>query len=149
VDDDVGSTSWLSLGEVFYSPSYALPINQGNKHKIRFRFRLITNDATTPPILDATILKGIARTPVKRQWTLRAEVSDFQVTTQGLPDHAPDDFYLWWQDAAIQTKPLHMRSVWESMDDIWVYAEPPVVSREFATPDGDWGAVFSITLREI
>ena len=149
VDEGVGTDTWISLGEVFYSPSYSLNINQGNKHKIRFRFRMMTNDASVPPVMDATVLKGIARTPTKRQWTLRAEVSDFQVTSQGLPDHAPDDFYLWWQDAAIQTKPLHMRSVWEAMDDLWVYAEPPVVNRQFATPDGDWGAVFSVTLREI
>lgn len=149
LDDEIGSTSWTALGRILHSPSQSLLINEGDKFKIRFRLRLLTDTATKPAIVDATILKGVARTPAKRQWVLRAKSGTYQVTAQGLPDHAPDDFYMWLQDAAVTTKPIHMRSIWRSMDDIWVYVEPPVINREYAVPDGAWGGTFSLVLREI
>lgn len=149
LDDEIGGSSWIALGRILYSPSQSLLINEGDKFKIRLRFRILSNTATSPPVIDATILKGVARTPAKRQWVLRAKSGTYQVTTQGLPDHSPDDFYLWLQDAATTTKPIHMRSIWKSMDDIWVYVEPPVINREYAVTDGAWGGTFSLVLREI
>ena len=149
LDDEIGGSTWISLGRVMISPSYPLKINEGDVHKIRLRYRLLTSDADNPVQLLAAILKGVARTPVKRLWTLRAETGTFQVTAGGLPDHAPDDFYDWFQEAALKTKPLRMRSIWESMDDVEVYAEPAVVQRRYTTPDGSWGGLLSISIREI
>jgi hypothetical protein len=149
LDDDIGGSTWVSLGRVMISPSYALSINEGDVHKIRLRFRMLTSDADNPVQILASILKGVARTPIKRLWTMRAETGTFQVTAGGLPDHAPDDFYDWFQEAALKTRPLRMRSIWKSMDDIEVYAEPAVVQRLYTTPDGSWGGVLSISLREV
>jgi hypothetical protein len=148
LDEDVGSTSWTNAGRIVLSPADVAKIRRGDKHRIKLRFRLLTAIATTPTEVTAFILKAVARTPVKRQWRIRALTGTYQVTSLGLPDHAPDDFYTWFQDAAVTTVPLHMHSVWEALDDIWVYAEAPIVVRDYSTPDGAWGGLFDVTLKE-
>jgi hypothetical protein len=149
LDEDVGSTRWTSIAPFVLSPSDTSPINRGDKKQIRFRFRALTNHTEFPTRVDAMVLKSVARTPVKRQWNVRAEISAFSVNAQGLPDAKPDDFYDWIQEAAESAVPLNMHAAWKAMDNVEVFAEPPVVLREFSTPDGSWGAVLQLTLREI
>jgi hypothetical protein len=149
VDENVGSTQWLSLGRFLQTPADTRKINAGDKKRIRFRFRPFTGNTGLPTITNAMVLKAVARTPVKRQWNVRAEISAFSVNAQGLPSAKPDDFYNWIQSAAESAKPLNMHAAWKAMDNVEVFAEPPVVLREFSTPDGSWGAVLQITLREI
>jgi len=149
LDDAIGSNDWSPLQWANFSPASVFKINRGDKKAIRFRIRGITNSPTVPTVVNATVLEGIARTPVKRQWTLRAKTSSFQVTRIGLPDSDPDDFYQWFQDAAVTCKPLHMRSKWVAMDDIYVFAEAPSVNREFITPSGEHGDQYIVTIREV
>lgn len=149
MDDEIGGSTWIEVPGAFrHSPSDFLKMRQGNKKAMRARVRMQTNSNTTPVQIDASIVKGIARTPVKRRFTVRAKAGSFQVDLQGSRDTKPDDFYMFWQDAATLTKPLHMRSRWKVIDDLYVFAEPPVINRTYATPDGSWGADFDITLRE-
>jgi len=150
VDDEIGGSSWIELpGAIRQSPSDELTIRQGNKKAIRLRYRMNTNASSTPVQLSATILKAAARTPVKRQFSIRAKSGSFQVDLQGNADARPDDFYAFWQNSAVLTTPLHVRSRWKALDDMYIYAEPPVVRRTYRTPDGSWGADFDIVFREL
>ncbi len=149
LDDDIGSTAWTEAGRFIYSPSDVVKINRGDKQRIRLRYRMLTAASSSPTEVKAFALKAVARTPLKRQWDLRCKAGSFQVTSLGLPDHAPDDFYTWLLDAAVTTKPLHMKSVWTALDDIWVYAEAPTLQREYTTPSGEWGGLFHMVLKEI
>ena len=99
--------------------------------------------------MDALVVKGLGRTPVRRQWVLRATAGDFQVDAQGLEDADPDDFYLWLRDMSLATEPLLMRAAWEAMDDTYVFVEPPTLNRLYTTPEGEWGGELMITIREV
>ena len=149
LDDKIGSTNWLPIGRFNRSPVDTLIVRRGNKHAIRMRYRALTQNSTVSAQLQAMTVKAVARTPVRRQWTLRAITGDFQVDAQGLDDSDPDDFYAWMQDAAVSAEPLLMHSAWEAMDNIYVYAEHPVLQRLYTTPDGNWGGGLNLTLREI
>jgi len=149
LDDNIGSSSWNQLSYVNASPSAQLKIDRGDKVAIRLRLRGVTNVATTPTVVNATVLEGVARTPTKRQWNIRSRTGTFQVTQMGLKDTDPDSFYAWFQDASVMLKPLHMRAKWKALDDLWVFAEAPTVARDYTTPAGEWGATFGITVREI
>ncbi len=149
LDDDIASTQWTPLGSFIRSPIDNLNIRRGNKHALRMRYRGLTENSTVPTIMEAAVVKAVARTPVRRQWTIRSVTGDFQVDAQGLQDADPDDFYLWLQDVAVATEPILMRSAWEAMDNIYVFAEHPVLSREYTTPDGYWGGGLQMVIREI
>lgn len=149
LDDDIGSTSWLSIGQFYRSPQDNLFIRRGNKHAIRLRFRGLTQNSTVPSELRAATLKAVGRTPVKRLWNLEAKTGDFQVDSQGLKDSDPDKLYAWLREASENNEPILMRSVWEAMDNIYVFAEHPTLNRTFTTPSGEWGGVLRMAIREI
>ena len=148
IDDEVNGSSWIPLGVMISSPVDTLKINRGGAKQIRLRFRMLTADVNKATEIYAIILKGVSRTPVKRQWNIRATVGDFQVDSQGLPDVDPDVFYDWIQAAASNTVPIYMKSRWSNMNDFYVYAEPPSVSRVYATPSGEWGGELNIVIKE-
>ena len=149
LDDDINSTNWLPIGNTRRSPIDSLTIRRGNKHSIRLRYRGLTENSTIHTELHATVLKAVGRTPVRRQWTVRAITGDFQVDRQGLDDSDPDDFYMWLQDVAVSAEPILQRAEWEAMDDIYVFAEHPILNRLYTTPDGQWGGNLQLTVREI
>jgi len=76
-------------------------------------------------------------------------MGDFQVDSQGMEDVDPDEFYMWLQDAATLSEPLLMHAAWESLDNVYVYAEAPIVHRRNTTPSGEYSADLEMTLREI
>ncbi|KKL62456.1 hypothetical protein LCGC14_2185020, partial [marine sediment metagenome] len=125
LEDDINSTNWLPIGDFRKSPIDNLRIGRGDKTAIRLRFRGVTMNSTIHTELQAVVLKAVARTPVRRQWTIRAVTGDFQVDAQGLEDADPDDFYMWLQDAAVTSEPLLMHAAWETMDGVEVYMEHP------------------------
>ena len=149
VDAEIGGSSWIEVGTFRQSPSDELEIRQGNKKAIRLRYRMNTNASSTPVQMSATILKALARTPTKRQFSIRAKSGSFQVDLQGGADASPDDLYAFLQDAAVLTTPLHMRSRWAALDDMWVTSEPPIVRRTYRTPDGSWGMDMDLSWREL
>lgn len=149
IDEGVGSTSWTAVGRLTRAPSDSAKLMRGDKKSIRVRTRALTANSANPTRVEAVVLKSVARTPVKRQWNIRARSGSFQVTQQGLSDTDPDDFYLWLRKSAEQTSPLRMKSAWAGMNDIRVYADFPTVLRQYTTPSGEWGADYNIVLREI
>jgi hypothetical protein len=149
VDEHIGTSTWFAAETFYVSPEDSLPINWGDARKLRFRLRLCTNDASTPPIVDATVVEAFARTPVKYQWNMRVKISDMQITKSGNPDHDPDEIMTWFKGAAGSAKRIHMRSIWKQMDDKFVVIEPPSLMREFAnTILKWWGGVVTLTVRE-
>jgi len=149
LDDDIGSTFWLSIGSFIRSPSDVLTINRGDKRAIRFRFRALTSVSTIAAEMHDTVIKSVGRTPIKRQWNIRAEIGSFQVDAQGFPDADPDDWYEAMRQAAITAVPIHMGARWKSMHNIEVYTEGIAWRRKYSTPDGKWGAALNLTIREV
>jgi hypothetical protein len=149
LDEHIGTAAWTQAETFYRSPEDTLAINRGDVRKIRYRLRLLTNDADVPPIVQASILEGFARTPLKYQWKMRIKVGDNQLTLAGAKDHDPDAFMSWLKDAAKQAKRIHMRSNWEQMDDKLVIVEPPTLLRSFSNKLlGWWGGSSDLTLRE-
>ena len=148
IDEEVGGSTWIHLGTMIRSPSDSLTINRGDVKQLRLRLRMYTANVNTATEVYAIIVKGVARTPVKRQWNIRATIGDFQVNSQGMDDVDPDAFYEWIYSAAESLHPIYMRSRWHNMNGLYVYAEPPSVSRTYTTPSGEWGAELNLVLRE-
>ena len=122
----------------------------GNVRKIRYRLRLLTNNADVSPVVAATVLEGFTRTPLKYQWNMRIRVSDTQSDLSGIgADHDPDEFLAWLKKAAHEARKVHLRSIWEQMDGKYVIVEPPSLIRQFSNNlMGFWGGSVVVTLRE-
>ena len=150
INQYVGTDQWIEAGVFQIDPMDSVDIRRGEVFKIRFRLRLRSNDESKPPVVHATVLEGFARTPIKYQWNLRLKVSGTQRDLSGVTkDVDPDEFLSWLKDAALSTKGLFMRSIWEQMDSLYVIAEPPTLLRQFTNNIlGAWGGVVTITLRE-
>jgi hypothetical protein len=147
VDSEIGADRWRGAGALYSSPLDSIPLHAGPLHTIRTRLRLLTSDAHTPPVVHASVLEGFARTPLKYQWTLRVRLADLQADRAGGLDSSPDEFMAWLQQAARQARKIHMRSVWEALDDKFVIVEPPSLKREYISED-QWGGTATVILRE-
>ncbi|MCH7662561.1 MAG: hypothetical protein IH859_01660 [Chloroflexi bacterium] len=149
LDADIGGAEWTSAGTFYTSPEDTLPLQRGDVRKIRLRLRLLTNNAGIPPVMRAAILEAFARTPLKYRWNVRVRIADNQLTLVGGKDHDPDAFTTWLKDAARQAKRIHMRAVWEQMDDKFVIVEPPKLRRTFTNRIlGWWGGTQEVSIRE-
>jgi hypothetical protein len=147
VDGQIGSDEWRSAGAIYSSPLESLPLQIGPVHAIRTRLRLLSDQPTVPVVVQAVILDGFARTPLKYQWTLRIRLADLQADYAGGLDSDPDAFMFWLQGAARQARKIRMRSIWQALDDKYVIVEPPALQREYI--DGaQWGGTATVVLRE-
>jgi hypothetical protein len=150
VDNDIETSTWIKAETFYSSPEDSLEINKGNVKRIRYRLRLLTNDADVPPVIFSTVLEGFARTPLKYQWNMRIKISDTQRDLSGgNVDYDPDEFLTWLKDAAIGARRIYMRSIWEQMDGRYVIVEPPSTLRQFTNNIlGFWGGAVTVTVRE-
>lgn len=149
LDAEIGGAHWRNAGAFYSSPLDTLALNVGQLHSIRTRLRLLSSQATIPPVVQATVLEGFARTPLKYQWTLRIQVADLQSDRSGGLDADPDTLIAWLQEAARQARKIHMRSIWQALDDKNVIVEPPTLLRQFGNSSLSWwGGTASIILRE-
>jgi hypothetical protein len=149
VDEAIGGDVWLAAGSTAQSPEGALAVNRGDVRSIRCRLRMLTEEATSPPVVRGAVLEGFARTPVKYQWNLRVKLHDSQHTLSGVPDHDPDELTNFLKDAARRARRIHMRSLWEQMDDVFVVVEPPSLFRRFSNRVLNfWGGTHTLILRE-
>ncbi|MCB2178544.1 hypothetical protein KQH61_03925 [bacterium] len=151
VNDDVGTDNWINAGVFQINPRDTLDIDQGEVYQIRFRLRLRTQNEHIPPIVHATVLEGFARTPVKYQWNLKLQASDTLLSKSGVgAEPSPDAFLTWLKQAAISSRRITMRAIWEQMDNRDVIVEPPRLSRQFTSDiTGFWGGQIEVSLREI
>ena len=99
--------------------------------------------------MKASVLEGIARTPVKYQWVMRVKASSIQSTFSGAPDHNPDRLLAWLKEKAGNAEVLHMHSPLKALDGRIVMAEPPNTARDFYNSVLKfWGGQVVIVLRE-
>jgi hypothetical protein len=149
VDNDVGTNNWTELTTLFASPHDTGELNLGNRKRIRYRLRCNTSNAATPPIVNAAVLVGFARTKLKRQWNIRVSVSDIQRTRTGAKDHKWKDFYAWSLEAAKTAEALKLLANEEGLDGLYVVIEPSSVFREFVNFLQHWvGGSMAMTIRE-
>jgi hypothetical protein len=149
LDGEINSSNWRS--SIGFSESHleTMPMNLGEMQAIRLRLRMLTNQATRPPIVEASVLEGFARTPLKYQWSIRIRVADLQVDPGGGLEGGPEAFMAWLQQAARRARKIYMRSIWEGLDDKYVIVEPPTLLRQFGNSLLSWlGGMANVVLRE-
>ena len=150
IDQDVGSSDWVQATELYLSPRDSAPLNLGNKEKIRLRLRMMTNTSTTPVEVQATVLKGLSRTPIKRTWNMRVKIKSLQRNKRGkLMAASGRDLYQWLLDSANDAQIILMNSNDELMNDIYVILEPPSLFRSMINTIKGWlSGTVAVTLRE-
>jgi hypothetical protein len=149
IDQDVGDSDWIQATELYQSPRDNVPLNLGNREKIRLRLRMMTNTSTTPVAISATVLKGLARTPMKRQWNVRVKMGHLQRTRRGAQDHDPIAFYKWILKSAQSAEAVLMEANDELMHNVYVFIESPSLFRQFLNTIQKWIAgTVTLTLRE-
>ena len=147
-DDDVNTDNWIPLMSVLKSPKGVCDINIGGKYKLRYRLRVNTNNKYATPVILCPIVKCFARTPVKRQWNIKAIASDLN-QVQGRPDKDVDQFYRWLWDISQSTNGVLMNTRLESVNNLWVVIEPPTVVRTWVNSlNSKWGSYIMFTIRE-
>jgi hypothetical protein len=131
LDSDIGTNNWVeNAGTLYQSPEDVAEIHEGNRRAIRFRLRLRTSTATTPPVVRALILEAFARTPVKYQYVCRVQVGKGQQTYTNQPDFDPDETAQYLKYLAKSAGNVYMRSRFAQLDSKYVVVEPPTILRE-------------------
>jgi hypothetical protein len=147
-DEEIGSTTWTHMGAANISPEDTIPISLGNARQIRFRYRIITNTSTAPPVIRATDLEGFGRTPLKYQYLLKAQVGHPRGTLKGDPDHDPDEIDSFLKSAAAGAEKIIMRSIWKRFDRVIVQVEPPTCDMLTTdTQEKQWSGLYTLALR--
>jgi hypothetical protein len=149
IDSDVGGSTWTELTNLYQSPHDTALINLGSRKKMAYRLRCNTSNAATPPIINAIVVTGFARTKLKRQFNLRIKVADLQRTRTGARDHSWRNFYEWIIEAAQEAEGLKLLSNEAALDQMFVVIEPPGVFRKFQNFVQSWvGGTMAVTVRE-
>lgn len=150
LDNDIGSANWTNAGIFYQSPEDVTPIMEGNRRAIRLRIRILTNTATTPPIVRALVLEAFARTPVKYQYVLRVRVRARGRTKTGQQDFRPDQVTNFLKLAARSAGKIYMRSTLAQLDDKFVLVEPPTVLRSAANSFLGWmNGTLDLVVRDV
>lgn len=143
------NTAHVNAGLFLQPVEDTIPLNLGNARRINLRLIMITDSFTVPPILNALILEGYARTPVKYQYNIRLKQRPVQLNRRGGRDVDPDVLYNWLREAAGGAKRIRMRSRYKSMDNRDVIVEPPILRRQSAdSSKSSWSGELSIVLRD-
>jgi hypothetical protein len=136
LDAEIGGAAWRHAGGFYSAPLDSLALNAGGLHAIRPRLRLLSQRAARPAVVEATVLEGFARTPLKYEWELRVALDELQVDGRGGLDPAPEAFVAWLQHAARSAARIRLRAVWAALDDKFVIVEPPSLRRRGAGEGG-------------
>jgi hypothetical protein len=149
MDEDVNTDEWIELGAMAASPEDSREMNQGNKRKMRWRARLLTEDADQPAKVRAIVVSGYAKVPPKRVWTMRLKLSTLARDALGAPTVNPTEFYKWLWNASSQAGGIFMHTKWENADSVWVVVEPPGLIRNMVNVMQKWwGGVATLVVRE-
>jgi len=148
-NEDVGTSTWTPLQSMYISPSDTVQIGSGEVNRIRYRLRLNTNVSTTPPIVNAAILKGYEVVPVKRLWSMRGKASTIR---RGGRVVDGDELYKWLWKVCQYAGRVEMETVLPGTDDVFkvlVKIEPPTWAWSFVNRALKWTGQFTITVREM
>jgi len=144
--NDVNTSTWISATDIVTSPKDSAMLNVGEKTKIRFRLRIMSDDGEISPVVYASVLKGFEVMPVKRVWNMRLKVSS--ILTSGRRAD-PDDLYNWLWEASKKARKVRMYTVFPNVNNIYVKLEPPTTTWMFINRASKWTGVFYLTLREL
>jgi len=129
LDDE--TTDWIPLGDSFHtSPSQEISLSEKGLtgYRLRMRWRLMTDDASTTPIIKTSVVEAIAKVPVKYSYSFSYRAKDNDVNLLGDQDdyNAADKIALiqGWADGVVQ---LTMHSTMAKFDNKKVYIDPPPI----------------------
>jgi hypothetical protein len=149
VDNKIGSTEWTRVEDFRISPIDTLGINRGFVKRIRLRLRLLTNVATIPPIVKASVLEGYVKFLHKYQWVFQAEIGSSETTALGIPDTPPDTIIKTLQKWAESTTRLKLKYVLEHAHDKDVVVVSVVRMPQSYSPETkEMDAVIQVTVME-
>jgi len=151
-DSDLDTDNWYSVGELNNIQQNEFELKLGKVKGIRFRFRIYTTTATTPPIITAYNVAGWIFNPLKYQWVSSFHVGEYQVTKDGNSDFKPDVIYSFLQNAHENGKVLTMRSVVPTMDDKQVLVSAPASHKQWIRAESGkptWEGTIDVQFRDI
>lgn len=128
IDKNIGGSTWVRAGNLYTVSEDTLSLHIGNIRAIRFRIRCLTNDASTPPVIEATVVDGFTRSPNRPIWNLRIIVGG--KTLAGGQDHKAADLLQWLRAASQNPGTIRMTSVFPELHNRQVIVAPPTVYRE-------------------
>ena len=115
-----GYNNWITAQPFTYSPEDTIPIGEPCT-QFRYRLRLQTDTATTPPDIKGIVPSGHARGAFKWTW-------NFTVTTGGGKGRNKvdrDEFDAWLTEAGRTPGRIKMTSTWHSLHNYDVVIAPP------------------------
>lgn len=146
-NENVNTSNWERLGTISRSPYKSIAVKLGNVGRIAFRFRALTTDSSTPPVLRHISIPGEIAQESKFMWVGTFRVSDRDMAG-GMRDHSPTYKWLWLRKMADNEEILHMEAAREIDHDKDVTISVPVdVANRIDA--GDWDGRISIQIREV
>lgn len=151
-DSNVGTTTWTALSTALdASPFHTADLNLGATFQLRLRFRFLSTNGTTPPILHSWTVNGNIIEPLKYQWSVICGVMTEGDDLQGNPDTNPDTLEAALVDWSLRRVKLTVSAQKTSLHSKVVVVEPVTVRlSDISTEDGSskWGGTLWFTLRE-
>jgi len=151
-DDYIGTSTHFKAGVIGESPKDEIQIGSGNKRKLEVRFRLNTNDATTPPILEQWDLEFFERIPSARYFTLSCEVAPrARVQSGGGRDHTPSELFNALDELAKSAEPLTVESIDPNLHGkvVTIYAQPNSQKIGYDSRSKEWEGYVNVYLKEV
>jgi len=128
VDENIGGATWVYAGNLLSSPEDTIKLHLGNIRAFRFRLRCLTDAASTPPVIEATVIDGFTRVPNRPIWNLRVIVGG--KTLGGGQDHKAEDLLAFLRNASQYPGAIRMTSIFPELHNRQVIISPPTVYRE-------------------
>lgn len=115
-----GYNNWITAQPFTYIPEDTVQIG-ASCTQFRYRLRLMTDTATTPPDVKGIVPSGHARAPFKWTWTFAIQTGGGK--GKGKVDR--DEFDAWLTDAGRTPGRIRMTSRWHSLHNFDVVIAPP------------------------
>lgn len=147
-DEDVGSSNWITTDALVRSPEDASQISTGNKKKLRLRFRGLSKNLKSPPVVENWGLSLFERTEPPRYFTIQCKTGWTQkVKVGGSDDHKPDELLRALEEMNNRAEVLNLLSIDDSLHNkqVTMYLAPKVDKERYAT-DGKWSGDITVHL---
>ncbi len=125
-DEQIDTGTWTHAAGFLESPEQEIKLNIPNVRQFRYRLRLITNDASVPPVVKCVVPSGFARVPFRRVWHLRIKTGEIYDST-GKKAVPADKLKKWLRESARYPGIIHMTSKFKDIDDVYVIISPPSI----------------------
>lgn len=119
VDQKIGEdgyNNWTALQPFMYSPEHTIEV-RAKCTQFRYRLRLLTDTATTPPDVKGIVPSGHARGAFKWTWTFTVSTAENKMKSE--------EFDRWLSEAGREPGGIYMTSSWTSLHGYDVILAPP------------------------